>query len=64
LICVPFFLTGLIAMPQRAIRAYRAGRRCRSLFVDATPYEDLVALTVGELRKHIGLPPAGLERAA
>lgn len=63
LLCVPFFLGGLIAVPQRTIRAYRVGRHCRSLFADPTPYETLLSLTVGELRKHIGLPPEGLDPA-
>ena len=64
LICVPFFLAGLIVSPRRVIRAYRAGRHCRSLFVDRTPYEALLVLTVRKLRSQVGLPPEGLHPAA
>jgi len=63
LICVPFFLAGLMTSPRRTVRAYRAGRHCRSLFVDTLPSEELLSLTVGELRRRIGLPPEGLRSA-
>lgn len=49
--------------PPRTLRAYRAGRRCRSLFVDTLSSEELLSLTVGELRRRIGLPPEGLRSA-
>lgn len=64
LICVPFLVAGLMVVPRRTLRAYRAGRRCRSLFADDEPYEALVALTVAELRRRIGLPPEGLHPPA
>jgi hypothetical protein len=60
LICVPFFLAGLLIAPRRTLRGYHVGRRCRSLFVDTMPYEELLLLRVGELRERIGLPPGGL----
>jgi hypothetical protein len=60
LICVPFFLAGLMIDPRRTLRAHHAGRDCRSLFVDTAPYEELLSMTVGELRERIGLPPGGL----
>lgn len=60
LICVPLFLAGLLTSPRRTALAYRAGLRCRSLFVDALPYDEILSLTVGELRRRIGLPPEGL----
>ena len=31
-ICVPFFALGLLLQPRRVLRAYRRGRRSRSLF--------------------------------
>jgi hypothetical protein len=56
LICVPFFVAALALSPRRAIRAYREGRRCRSLFVDRLRYDELLALSVGALRRRIRLP--------
>ncbi len=59
-ICVPFFLVGLVRCPSRTLAAFREGRRCRSLFVDDAPYNELLAMKVGELRQRIGLPQRGL----
>lgn len=52
-------LTCLLLAPLRAVRAFRLGRRCRSLYDRALPYPRLVELTVAELRAHIGLPAHG-----
>lgn len=63
LICPPFALAGLLAAPRRTLRAYRAGRRCRSLFADPVPYQELLSLSVRQLRQRLGLPPHGLRGA-
>ncbi len=59
-ICVPAFLWGLIRFPRRTLAAYRIGRRCRSLWVGPVAYEEILRMTVGELRCHIGLPEGGI----
>jgi hypothetical protein len=58
---------GLLVAPRRAIRAWRAaGRGKASLFplcarADfAARYEVLLAMTVGELRRELGVPERGL----
>ncbi len=70
-ICVPAFLWGLIRSPRRALAAYRIGKRCRSLFVQPVVYEELLRMTVGDLRRYVRVPedgfadrPAGLNSRA
>lgn len=54
-------LLGLIVAPLRTLRAWSASSAERSLFnSDDLSYEQLLALTVGELRQKLGLPVAGL----
>jgi len=62
---------GLVVAPRRALRAWRASARRRSLFelcaaspdVLATTYERLLAMTVGELRAELGIPTSGIAAA-
>ena len=54
-------LLGLLMAPRRTWRAFRAGSEKHSLFVrDGLPYEALLELEVGELRRQLGLPERGL----
>lgn len=53
-------LIGFLAAPRRTLAALRLQSSGRSLFDIQAPYEQLLALTLGELREHLGLPPAGL----
>ena len=39
--------------PRRTLRAYRRGRRFRSLYRDPTPYETLLRMRVSELRARL-----------
>jgi hypothetical protein len=53
---------GLLFAPRRTLRAWRASRRSgfpHSLFQSKRPYPDLLALSVGDLRHELGVPPAG-----
>jgi hypothetical protein len=45
---------GLAIAPRRTLRAFRRGRRSRTLY-DRSYGEDLLELTVGELRRRLGL---------
>jgi hypothetical protein len=56
-------LGGLFLSPRRTIAAWRAARGHRSLYRAPLPYEHLLAMTVGELRAHLGVPAAGLASA-
>jgi hypothetical protein len=54
-------LGGLCFAPIRTVRAFRAGRRARnSLYTDPTPYAELTAMRVVELRAYLGVPATGL----
>jgi hypothetical protein len=55
-------LLGLLVAPRRTIRAWRASRR-RSLFVRTGPaYDELLSMSVLDLRRRLDLPEAGLAR--
>ena len=56
------FLLGLCVAPRRTLAAFAAGREARSLFRDAPPYEELLALSVAELRATLGVPAGGISR--
>jgi len=58
-ITFPSFLFGLLVYPRRTLRAFARGRGCRSLFVDAVPYETLLTMHVEELRARLGISPSG-----
>lgn len=55
-------LLGFCISPTRALRAFRGGRTARSLFCVHHEYDELLAMTVGELRKLLRLPGEGLAR--
>jgi hypothetical protein len=51
---------GLLAAPRRTIAALWLQSSGGSLFDEQTPYEQLLALTLGELRELLRIPLAGL----
>jgi hypothetical protein len=51
---------GLLIAPRRTLASWRAGRGRRSLYVAPLSYEALMAMTVGELRAHLGVPIGGV----
>lgn len=54
-------LGGVLFAPRRARAAWRAAERSRgNLFGDRFGYEELLSMTVGELREALGLPRGGL----
>lgn len=53
-------LLGLLAAPRRTIAALRLARAGGSLFDVDRKYEDLLALSLGELRALLGLPQEGI----
>jgi hypothetical protein len=52
-------LTGLLIAPRRTVAAYRASADRPSLFAQSDA-DDLLELTVGELRARLGVPQQGL----
>jgi len=53
-------LIGLFLSPRRVWRAFRAAKGQRTLYRDSIPYEQLLQMTVGEVRRRLGIPPEGL----
>jgi hypothetical protein len=60
-------LAGTVVAPRRVLAAWRDARSLRSLYrlfpvADPSLYDELLDLTVGELRARLGLPRAGIAR--
>jgi hypothetical protein len=55
---------GLFLCPRRLWRAFRAAKGQRTLYRDPLPYDRLLQMTVGELRKRLGMRPGGLATRA
>jgi hypothetical protein len=53
-------IIGLFLSPRRVWHAFRAAKGQRTLYRDPIPYERLLQMTVGEVRKRLGIPPHGL----
>jgi hypothetical protein len=54
---------GVCLAPLRTLAAFRAARHAKSLFALDPDYDELLEMTVGELRALLGLPRDGLARA-
>jgi hypothetical protein len=52
-------LAGLLVAPRRTLAAWRASRPGGSLFQSRTDYATLLAMSVGELRRDLGVPQRG-----
>lgn len=48
-------LIGLFISPSRVWRAFRAARGARTLYRDPAPYDLLLQMTVGEVRRRLGI---------
>jgi hypothetical protein len=64
LLCVGAALLGLLRRPQAMALAWRAAASARSLYLTTTPYEELLSLSVSELRAFVGIPEDGCPGAA
>ena len=51
---------GLVTNPRRTFAAWRSARDHRSLYVAPLPYDMMLAMTVGQLRAHLGVPSGGI----
>lgn len=55
-------LVGLFIAPARVIAAWRAAKGHRSLYVNGADPERVLAMTIGEFRTLLGIPPEGQAR--
>lgn len=54
-------LAGALIAPRRTLRAWRASSGdCGSLFQSGRPYDELLAMSVGDLRRELGMPDRGV----
>jgi hypothetical protein len=60
LLCVGSILIASVLAPRRLLRAWRRSRGCRGLYRKTFAYDELIAMTVGELRDQLGVPRGGL----
>ena len=51
---------GLFLSPRRVWRAFRAAKGQHTLYREPVPYERLLRMSVGEIRRRLGIPPQGL----
>ena len=59
LLCIGAIFGAFFVAPRRVWRAWRRSRGTRTLLPPAVPYESLLAMTVKELRQHLGIPRSG-----
>jgi len=57
-------LIGLFISPGRVWRAFRAAKGQRTLYYDPAPYDRLLQMTVGELRRRLGIAQQRLPASA
>ena len=53
-----------VYQPLRALAAFRGNRKRRSLVTHPIDSARILEMTVGQLRDHLGIPPAGLAKRA
>jgi len=53
-------IIGLFISPRRVWRAFRAAKGQHTLYYDPASYEQLLQMTIGEVRKRLGIPAQGL----
>jgi hypothetical protein len=59
ILCVGAILITLFVAPRRVWRAWKLARGSRSLYNTKVPYEQLLEMSVVELRQYLGLPHEG-----
>jgi hypothetical protein len=55
---------GIFIAPSRAWRAFRTAKGQHTLYRESAHYDSLLQMTVGEVRKRLGIPPRGLASPA
>ena len=60
LLIVQLTLLGLVIAPRRTIAAWRSSNNRFSLFHEKKSYDELLAMSVADLRSFLGVPPDGI----
>lgn len=53
-------MLGLVLGPRRVWRAFRGAKGMRTLYRLGLPYDEVLALSLSELRARLGIPVGGL----
>ena len=59
MLCVGAIFIAMFVAPGRVCRAWKLAKGSHSLYHTKVPYEDLLEMTLVDLRKHLGLPLQG-----
>lgn len=59
MLCIGAIIGAFFVAPGRVWRAWRRSRGTRTLLPPAVAYESLLAMSVTELRQHLGIPSGG-----
>jgi len=51
---------GLLVSPLRTLQAWRSSSPRSSLFQNSRPYDELLAMSIGDLRRKLGVPDDGV----
>ncbi len=62
ILCVGAIFFAMFVAPKRIRAAWRRAEGTRTLYDFDLPYEDLLEMTVGELRRKLGIPEGGMRR--
>jgi len=60
ILCIGAIILAMFREPRRVLRAWKQARGTRTLYYTKIPYETLLAMSVTELRSHLGIAPEGL----
>lgn len=62
-IVVSGVLMGMMVAPRRTLRAWKLARSARSLWTQDAKYEELLAMSISELRAYVGVAANGIAEA-
>lgn len=59
ILCVGAIVIAMMVAPRRVWRAWKNARGARNLYERKVPYEELLEMTIGDLRVSVGIPRRG-----
>ena len=62
ILCVGAILIAMFVAPRRVCRAWKQAKGARSLYHTKVPYEELLEMSVADLRESLGLPRQGCSK--
>lgn len=59
MLCAGAIMFGMFVSPRRIYRAWKRAKGTRTLYHTDIPYDELLLMSVSDLRKHLEMPPEG-----